>query len=151
MYWLFLWLWQKIHFAFGFEWFLAKISDVLIPSKRKEKQLEGKDEKKSPWSWLKARRLNVQDGLINPDWIDVIKEEHIPRDELVDSKLSAKLSWMGLLIAPVSLITLGVARTAIKKEGWNKYSKLGLIVSIIGVILAATILIGTMFIFGISI
>ncbi|MHA1110331.1 MAG: hypothetical protein ACTSRE_04475 [Promethearchaeota archaeon] len=148
MYWLFLWLWQKIHFAFGFEWFLAKISNVLIPSKRKAKQLESGIKKKTPW-W-QARRLNVKDGLISPNWVDVIKEEHIPRQELVDSKLSAKLSWVGLLIAPVSLITLGVARTAIKKEGWNKYSRRGLIISIFGVVLAATILIGTMFIFGIS-
>jgi hypothetical protein len=145
LYWGLLWLWQKLQFIFGYEWFLAKISEVLIPSKRKAK----KEGKKLPW--YKARRLDVQTQLVNPDWMDVVTEDKIPRKELVDSKLSAKLCWMGLLIAPVSLISLGVARTAIKTEGKNKYSLTGLIVSIFGVTLAATILIGSMFIFGISI
>jgi hypothetical protein len=146
LYWLILWLWQQIHFVFGFEWTIAKLSNVLIPSKRKRD--DGDNTKKAPW-W-QAKRLNVKEGLVSPNWIDVIKEEHIPRKELVDSKLSAKLCWVGLLIAPVSLISFGVARTAIKKEGKNKYSIRGLIVSIFGIVLAATILIGSMFIFGIS-
>jgi hypothetical protein len=149
MYWGVLALWQRAHFAFGFEWFFGKISDVIIPSKRKEKRSDIGQTTKIPW-W-QSRRLNIEQGLVNPQWIDVITEDKIPRQELVDSKLSFKLSWLGLLIAPISLISLGISITALKKEGKNKYSISGLIISIIGALLAAGIIIGTMFIFGISI
>lgn len=136
MYWLVLWLWQKARFIGGFEWILRSISGAIFPSKRKGKKFDV---------------LNVQEGLANPLWIDVITEDNIPRQELVDSKLSFKLSWLGLLIAPISLISLGISITALKKEGKNGFSISGLIISIIGALLAAGIMIGTMFIFGISI
>jgi hypothetical protein len=144
MYWLLLWAWQHAHFAFGFEWFLSKVSNVIIPSKRKD----AKSRDRSPF-W-KAERLNVEKALVNPDWIDVIKEEHIPRDQLVDSKLSYKLGIIGILIAPISLVALGVSVTSRKKEGINKYNKIGLVLSIFGALLAAGIMISTMFIYGIS-
>ncbi len=135
MYWLVLWLWQKIRFIGGWEWFLKGISNTFFPSKRKGKKFGG---------------LNVEQGLVNPEWIEIISEENVPREELVDSKLSFRLSWMGLLIAPISLVTLGISITALKKEGKNKYSVSALIISILGAVLAISILIGTMFIYGIS-
>jgi hypothetical protein len=144
MYWLLLWAWQQAHFAFGFEWFLAKTSNILIPSKRKEAKARGRE------PFWKAERLNVEKGLKNPDWIDIIKEEHIPRDQLVDSKLSYKLGIIGILLAPISLVALGVSISSRKKEGINKYNKWGLILSIFDAVLAASIMIGTMFIYGIS-
>jgi len=144
MYWGLLTLWQKTHFAFGFEWFLVKISDFIIPSKRREKNTYGK------LPWWQSRRLDVQNGLVNPDWIDIITEEKVPRQDLVDSKLSFKLCWLGLIIAPLSLVSLGIARTARKTEGKNVYNFWGMFISILGAVLALTILIGTMFVFGIS-
>ncbi len=141
MYWLLLWLWEKVHYAFGWDWFLGKIAGVLIPSKRKDKL----NNEKIPW-W-QARKLK---GLSNPEWIDIIREDQIPRQELVDSKLAFKLSWLGILIAPLSLVSLGIALTARKKEGKNGFNLWGLIISIFGALLAAGILIGTMFIYGIS-
>ena len=68
----------------------------------------------------------------------------------MDSKLSLKIGLLGILIAPLSLVGLGIAITGRKKEGRNAYNLWGLILSIFGAVLAAGILIGTMFIFGIS-
>ncbi|MBN2157590.1 MAG: hypothetical protein JW776_16200 [Candidatus Lokiarchaeota archaeon] len=148
MYWGILRLWQRSHFALGFEWFLAKISNLIIPSKRKERieneQING------PLPWWQSNRLNVKDGLVSPQWVDIISEDKIPREKLVDSKFSFKLCWLGLIIAPISLISLGVTRTARKTEGKNAYNLCGLIISIIGAILSVSILIGTIFVFGIS-
>jgi hypothetical protein len=135
MYWLVLWLWQKVSFVGGFEWFLGKGANLLIPSKRSVKGVG---------------KLNVQKGLVDPDWIDIITEENIPRQELVDSKLSFKLSWLGLIIAPISLISLGIARTARNKEGKNIFNSIGLIISIVGALLSVVILVGGMFIYGVS-
>ncbi|MHA1453265.1 MAG: hypothetical protein ACTSRD_10415, partial [Promethearchaeota archaeon] len=137
MYWLLLWLWEKAHYIFGFEWFLGKIGGVLIPSKRKD-ALSGE---KIPW-WH-SRKLKES---TNPDWIELIPEEQIPRQELVDSKLSLKIGLLGILIAPLSLVGLGIAITGRKKEGKNAYNLWGMIFSIFGAVLAAGILIGTMFI-----
>jgi hypothetical protein len=122
--------WEKIHFTGGFEWFIAKVSDILVPTKRKNRVREG---------FFKSARLDPKKGLYTVDWIEMVPYDKVQHQNLVDSKLAARLCWMGLLIPPLSLVSLGVAKTALKTEGKNKYSKRGYIVSIIAVCLTIAI------------
>lgn len=133
--------WEKIHYTGGLEWVIAKIANFLVPSKRKERIREG---------FFKSSRLDPKEALINPEWIEIVPYDKVQHVELVDSKLASRLCWLGIIIPPLSLVSLGISRTAIKKEGKNKYSMRGLIVSIIAIALSA-IIIALLFVFkGIS-
>ncbi len=124
-------LWEKTNFTLGFEWFISKAANILVPSKRKTKKREG---------FFYTDRLDAKKGLYTPEWIEVVPYDKVQHTNLVDSKLAARLCWVGLVIPPLALVSLGVARTAIKTEGKNKYSKRGLIVSIIGICLTIAII-----------
>jgi hypothetical protein len=123
--------WEKTNFTGGFEWFISKASNILVPTKRKNRKKEG---------FFYTERLDAKKGLYTPEWIEVIPYDKVQHNDLVDSKLAGRLCWVGLVIPPLALVSLGVARTAIKTEGKNKYSKRGLIVSIIGICLTIAII-----------
>ena len=124
-------IWEKTNFTLGFEWFISKTSNILVPSKRRDKKREG---------FFYSSRLDAKKGLYTPEWIEIVPYDQVQHKKLVDSKLSARLCWLGLVIPPLALVSLGVARTALKTEGKNKYSKLGFIVSIIGICLTVAII-----------
>ncbi|MBN2157588.1 MAG: hypothetical protein JW776_16190 [Candidatus Lokiarchaeota archaeon] len=130
-------LWEKAHYTGGLEWAIAKMANFLIPSKRKERVREG---------FFRTERLNPKKGLITPEWIEIVPYDKVQHEDLVDSKFASKLCWLGIVIPPLSLVSLGISRTALKTEGKNKYSKRGLIVSIIAVALSA-IIIALLFVF----
>jgi hypothetical protein len=123
--------WEKANFTGGFEWFISKVSDIIIPAKRKDRVREG---------FFKTVRLDPKKGLYNVQWIEMVPYDKVQHADLVDSKLAARLCWIGLLIPPLSLVSLGIAKTALKTEGKNKYSKRGYIVSIIAICLTAVII-----------
>ncbi|MFX0101736.1 MAG: heparan-alpha-glucosaminide N-acetyltransferase domain-containing protein [Candidatus Hodarchaeota archaeon] len=128
-----LWLWEKINYAFGLEWFIAKISGVLIPSKRR------KTEEKQPW-W-KTPRLDPQAALIEAEWIDIISEEQTDHENLKDSKLAKKVALCGLIFPPAYFISLGITKESMKTEGENKHNKAAKIINIIGIIAMITIIV----------
>ncbi|MBN2157589.1 MAG: hypothetical protein JW776_16195 [Candidatus Lokiarchaeota archaeon] len=127
--------WEKAHFTLGYEWFIAKIAGVVIPSQRKLKKKEG---------FFRTIRLDVNGGIYNPEWIEIVPGESV-HTSLADSKLSGKLCWIGIFIPPISFVSLGIASNSMKTEGKNKYNKRGLIVSLIGLGIAVSIFIASFF------
>ncbi len=134
-------LWEKVHFTGGFEWFISKVSNLIVPTKRKERVREG---------FFKTARLDPKKGLYTPDWIEVVPYDKVQHGDLVDSKLAARLSWLGIVIPPLSLVSLGVARTALRTEGKNKYSTRGYWVSIAAIITSIAIIVVLFVIPGIA-
>jgi hypothetical protein len=127
-----LWLWEKVNYVFGLEWFIAKISAVLIPSKRKKTEGE-----KQPW-W-KTPRLDPQASLMDAEWIDIISTEQTEHENLKDSKLAKKVALCGLIFPPAYFISLGITKESMKTEGVNKHNKAAKIINIIGIILTIVI------------
>jgi len=134
-------LWEKTNFTLGFEWFIAKTANIIIPSKRREKKREG---------FFYTSRMDAKKGLYTAEWVELVPYDKVQHSKLVDSKLAARLCWVGLVIPPLALVSLGVARTALKTEGKNKYSQRGYIVSIIGICLAIAIIVALFLIPGIA-
>ncbi len=130
-------LWEKIDYAFGLEWCIAKISEVLIPSKRRE--VDGK------LPWWKTRRLDSQASLYDAEWINVIPSDKIDHESLKESKLSQKLALCGIIFFPYSIVAIRIAKSSEKTEGINKYNKRGKLIGLIGIIGFTAIIVMTFF------
>ena len=130
VHWVLQMIWEKMHFALGFEWFISKTANILVPAKRKERQREG---------FFKTSRLDPKKNLDEVEYIDIIPPEKLQHADLVDSRLAARFAWVGLVIPPMAVISLGITKTAMKTEGENKYSKRGFTVSIIGICIASVL------------
>jgi len=140
-------LWQRVHFTGSLEWMIAKLAELITPLKRKELEQRGE---KLPW-W-RSNKIDVKNALLEPEWIDIIPESNMNshHENLVDSRLAARLSWVGLLVSPIAPVMIGVARGAMKTEGKNRYTKRAMVLSIISIVFASTVFFGSMFVFGIS-
>ncbi|MHA1871791.1 MAG: hypothetical protein ACTSXF_12655, partial [Promethearchaeota archaeon] len=130
---LVLWLWEKVDYAFGLEWFIAKLSYILIHAKRSEA------DKHLPW-W-KTSRLDPQKALHDAEWLNVIPEDKIDHANLKESKLSLKLALVGVVFFPLFFEAIAVSKGSEKTEGKNKYNKLGFILGIIGSVLSIIVII----------
>ncbi|MEX2684922.1 MAG: hypothetical protein Q6373_025330 [Candidatus Sigynarchaeota archaeon] len=128
-----LWLWEKTSYAFGLEWLIAKISGLIIPSKRRERKAEGTP--RLPW-W-KTERLDPQGALHDAEWINIVDEKDIDHANLKDSKLAFKLTMTGWIFFPGFFVGLALSRESRKTEGINWANKAASIVSIIGIIWVA--------------
>jgi hypothetical protein len=117
-------LWEKVHFALGLEWMIAKIAGILFPSKKRE------GEEKLPW-W-KSKRLDPKTMFYEPEWIDIITDENIDHENLKDSKLAWKVSLTGWIFFPSFWVALTLAKASIEKEGENEFNKKAKIMGIIG-------------------
>jgi len=117
--------WQRIGFAGGLEWWMAKITERLFPDKRSN---DGKREKRA---WWRVKRLDPSEYLTGPQWIDVIESSEMDHRHEVDSRFSFYLSLGGALIPPLSVLAIFISNSAKKTEGKNSYNVIGLWWSII--------------------
>jgi hypothetical protein len=113
-------LWEKVDFALGMEWWIAKAAEKLFPGKRGDTVRRLK--------WYQVRRLDPIGYLHKPQWLDVRKTDHESRE---DSKLSLTLSVIGLLFYPLSLIGCILAFTSRKLEGRNPYNRWAIIIWVV--------------------
>ncbi|MBD3227602.1 MAG: hypothetical protein GF329_05375 [Candidatus Lokiarchaeota archaeon] len=127
-------LWEKTNFTGGLEWSIGIIADQLIPAKGA----------KGPW-W-KPSRLDAKEYLYNAEWLNIIPKNEVEHEKLKDSKLSFKLSLLGFIGFPLSIIALFIARTSVKTEGKNKFNKIATILSFTGLGFFAIILVVLSFI-----
>jgi hypothetical protein len=113
-------LWEKANFTGGLEWSIGIIADQIIPTKGS----------KGPW-W-RPSRLNAKEYLYGADWLNIIPKSEINHEKLKESKLAFKLSLLGFIGFPLSIIAFFIARTSEKTEEKNKYNKVAKILSFIG-------------------
>ncbi|MBN2157585.1 MAG: hypothetical protein JW776_16175 [Candidatus Lokiarchaeota archaeon] len=141
---LILQIWQRVHFVGSLEWMIAKIAEFVIPLKRKQKDIT--------LPWWRSSKIDVKSALLGPEWINIVTESQmkIHHEKLVDSKLAARLSWVGLLVSPIAPVTLAISRTSRKTEGKNRYNQRAMIISIISILFATVVFFGSMFIYGVS-
>ncbi|MHA1683469.1 MAG: heparan-alpha-glucosaminide N-acetyltransferase domain-containing protein [Promethearchaeota archaeon] len=130
----FLKLWEKVNYVFGLEWFIAKISEKLIPMKKSEVR----------YPWWKTPRLDPVASLYNADWINVVEEDQVDHKTLTESKLAKKVALCGYLFFPGFWVGIGIAKRSQKIEGINKHNKVAIVNGIIGTIIVILLLITTM-------
>ena len=115
-------LWEKVKYTGSLEWCMGTIAAQIIPTRQSEKK------------WWQAGQLNVEEAFYNAEWLNIIEKNEIRHEIKADSRLAYKLSWFGFLFAPLSLITLLIARGSINTEQENKFNKRAKIISLIGLI-----------------
>lgn len=120
--------WEKVHFAFGMEWWIAKLVEKMFPKKR-----EGTGSK---LKWYEVKRLDPVGYLRRPQWLDVRKPDH---KNLEDSRLARNLAIAGLLLFPLSLISLSIAKDAKRTEPQNSFRSWAVILSITGLVLNSSL------------
>ncbi|NMC06354.1 MAG: hypothetical protein GYA24_14145, partial [Candidatus Lokiarchaeota archaeon] len=144
-----LWLWEKVDYVFGLEWLIAKISGVIIPSKRRVRKEAGGG--RLPW-W-KTERLDPQGALHDAEWINIVDEKAIDHEGRKDSKLAFKMAMTGWIFFPGFLVGLAISKESKKTEGLNPHNKAAGIVSIVGIawviaFFTITLLLPTSILFG---
>lgn len=112
-----LFAWEKVDYAFGMEWSIAKLSEVLIPIKRQAE--EGR------LIWWKTTRLDPQASLHNAEWIEIIPESGIDHENLKESRLAFKMAICGFFFFPCFALAALIGNSSAKIEGVNKYNKIG--------------------------
>ncbi len=126
-------LWEKVNYAFGMEWFIAKLSVILIPIKKRSK--------KEGLPWWKTQRLDPEASLHKAEWIDIVLKSEIDHENLRESKLAFKIALCGLIFFPAAFISIFLARWSRKTELDNKYNKRARIIGWIGIIITVVILV----------
>lgn len=124
-------LWERVDYALGLEWMIAKISTVIIPVKR---SIE-----KEYLPWWKTQRLDPQASLHNAEWIGILTSEQIDHANLKESKLAFKLALCGFIFFPCFFLSISIAKSSMITENENKYNKraklIGLIFSVLTLII----------------
>ncbi len=120
-------LWEKIRFAGSLEWMVKQTNYFLNPVRRrllKEKGIK----------WYQAGLLNVQAGLYNADWLNVVEPEEIDYSNKEESILAKKLAMAGFVFPIFSFLGFFIARKARALEGDSKENKKARIWSTISVV-----------------
>ncbi|MFA6617624.1 MAG: heparan-alpha-glucosaminide N-acetyltransferase domain-containing protein [Candidatus Neomarinimicrobiota bacterium] len=127
-------LWEKIRFAGSLEWMIKQTNYFLNPVRRKSLKEKGV-------KWYQAGLLNVQEGLYDAEWIDVVEPQEVDHSNKEESILARKLGQVGLVFPAYSIVGFIIARKARKLEGdspenkkarvWTSFS---LLVFIIGLV-----------------
>jgi hypothetical protein len=116
--------WERIGYAFGMEWWIAKAAEKLFPGKRSGPKRKMK--------WYEVRRLDPSGYLHNPEWQNIRYANH-ERHE--DSRLGLYLNAVGLLFYPFAFVGTLLAYQSKKKEGRNNIRTKALTLGIIDTIL----------------
>ncbi len=111
-------LWDKKGFRGSAEWSFAvvlrKINGLFT------------DRRTSKGEWYVVEKLGLVSGQGNVDWLDLRPKKLFGPDRERDSRLALWLSAIGLIIFPVTLLAISVARKAEMEEGRNRFNRLSL-------------------------
>ncbi|MCF7832103.1 MAG: hypothetical protein K9N05_00830 [Candidatus Marinimicrobia bacterium] len=120
-------LWEKIRFAGSLEWWVKQTNYFLNPVRRrilKEKGIK----------WYQAGLLNVQGGLYNADWLNIVEPDDVDHTNKEESILAKKLAWAGFVFPIFSFIGFFIARKARVEEGDSKENKKARVWSTVSVV-----------------
>ncbi|MHA2358001.1 MAG: hypothetical protein ACXABK_04450 [Candidatus Heimdallarchaeaceae archaeon] len=141
LWYLILFLWEKVNYIGGFEWIINVIAGFGVVSKRYKDYSPGMETKEEKRPWWKPIRLDVQEAFHNIEWINFVERDEIEHDKKSESIFSLKIGIVGfflglLAVFPVAVYGTIVAWTSRKKEGVNAINKAALIVGIIGLVIS---------------
>ncbi|MDG6225005.1 MAG: heparan-alpha-glucosaminide N-acetyltransferase domain-containing protein [Candidatus Thermoplasmatota archaeon] len=125
--------WEKADYVLGMEWILSKVSEYLIPSRR--------DRTNDRSKWWMTPRLNAREYLYEPQWMDMIDREEVDPALLRDSKLALILSMAGFTFPLLSPIALHLSKASSTYEGWNKFNRVAVAMSISSILIWMAVLI----------
>jgi len=120
-------LWEKIRFAGSLEWMVKQTNYFLNPVRRKMLKERG-------IKWYQAGLLNVEGGLYNADWINVVEPEEIDHSNKEESILAKKLALVGFVFPIFSFVGFFIARKARATEGESKENKKARVWSTVSVV-----------------
>ncbi len=120
-------LWEKIRFAGSLEWMVKQTNYFLNPVRRKLLKERGV-------KWYQAGLLNVQSGLYDADWMNVVEPEEIDHSNKEESRLAKKLAWVGFVFPPYAIAGFIIAWKARAQEGNSKEHRQAMTWSIISLV-----------------
>ncbi len=133
-------LWEKVGYVFGLEWMIAKLADLFFtPPKKAESKKE-----KEPW-WYSAR-LDADIMLKNIQALNFRESSEVNHEQLEDSKVALKLSYLGLLFFPLAFAGFAISNEAEAVEKPNEYLKKAKLLSRIGILLTLAVIAVGMFV-----
>jgi len=127
-----IWLWEKVDYIGGMEWFIAVLSNLILPKSKNNKNYVEDDKKKKKW-W-KIERLNAEKYLINVNWINLKSADEVDHKKLNDSKLAFWSAIIGFPVVMFSFFALDIAIESKLTEGSNKYNRWAKILGFTGII-----------------
>ncbi|MGA1872086.1 MAG: heparan-alpha-glucosaminide N-acetyltransferase domain-containing protein [Thermoplasmatota archaeon] len=130
--------WEKIEYAGGMEWCLAKVSEKLLPGRR--------DFTKGKRRWWQAARLDAREYLYRPEWLDVVKRSEVDHGNREDSRLALLLSLGGIILVPISISALWVGRTSMAEEGRNWRNVMAVTMSLMTLLIYSVLMVVLFFI-----
>ncbi len=120
-------LWEKIRFAGSLEWMVKQTNYFLNPVRRKMLKERG-------IKWYQAGLLNVEGGLYNADWLNIVEPEKIDYSNKEESILAKKLAMAGFVFPIFSFLGFFIARKARALEGDSKENKKARVWSTVSVV-----------------
>lgn len=102
--------WERIEYAGGMEWCIAKVAEKLLPGRR---------ERKRELRWWQVSRLNAKEYLYRPKWIDIVERDRVDHVGREDSKLAFSLSLFSIIFFPLAPVAFMIGKRSSKVEGGN--------------------------------
>jgi hypothetical protein len=120
-------LWEKLRFAGSLEWWVKQTNYFLNPVRRKLLKERGV-------KWYQAGLLNVEGGLYNANWLNIVEPEEIDYSNKEESILAKKLAQVGFVFPIFSFVGFFIARKARAIEGDSKENKKARVWSTVSVV-----------------
>jgi hypothetical protein len=136
LYYLVMWVWEKIRYTGSIEWMIGTLGGILIPSRWQPESIRN-------LKWYQKGQLDVQGSFYQVESVSVVIPDATYHTQLQDSRLIAKLtriSLFSIIFLPFTIITLLLARNIQKKEGSNHMVKTAIRLSWIGTIITVVLL-----------
>ncbi len=122
-------LWEKIDYVGSFEWFIAKVSNLILPKNKIKNESGSEQDQSKKKKWWETSRLNAKKQFYDVDWIE------LKIYDLNDSKLALNISLLGLMVFPFLFVGLKLAKTSRENEGKNNYNTSAKSISMVGILL----------------
>jgi hypothetical protein len=127
--------WEKVGYIGGIEWMMASVAAMLGPNFRKTKGSQ-----KEHARWWEHGKMEITNLFYHPRWIDIFPANEQYHTTMRDSKLSWKISLMGLFFGLFGFFALPIAKTSEKTEGKNNYNRKAITLAIIELVISAFVI-----------
>ncbi len=125
------WLWEKVDYIGGMEWFIAVLTNIILPKNRHQKNYS--EDEKIKKKWWKIDQLNAKNILINANWINLKSADEVDHKKYNDSKLAFWSAIIGFPVVMFSFFALDIAFESKITEGSNKYNRWAKILGFAGI------------------
>ena len=143
---LILYLWEKVDYIGSFEWIINVVAGFGVTAKRYKDYEIGMEKTAEKRPWWKPIRLDANEYFYGPEWINLIEKDEVDHQNMRESRFSLKIGIVSfflsiLILFPFPLIGTVIAWKSRKTEKWNIYNKIGLALSILGLVIALGVIV----------